>query len=439
MFEIDTQADLSQWMTTLAGLPRDLPDTARVDRIRELEELKAAAAAAQARLTADLDASQRRAQSAARVPKRRLGEGIAAQVALARRESPVRGAQHVGLATALTTEMPDTLTAMTEGRLSEWRATLLVRETACLSTEDRRAVDAALCADPRTIDGLSDRALVAEAKRLAYRLDPESVVRRNRRAETERGVTIRPAPDTMTYLTALLPVAQGVAAYAALTQEADRLRSTGDPRGRGQAMADTLVGRLTGRPASQPVPVSVGLVITDRTLLRGEEEPARLEGYGVVPAAWARDLVADAATAGTAWFRRVYTTPTTGDLVAMDSQSRHFPKGLRHLLEVRDGNLCRTPWCGAPLRHHDHVVPRHAEGPTTAANGQGLCERCNYAKEALGWHSRPRPGPRHTVEITTPTGHTHTSTAPPLPGTPRRAPGRSLRVDLYFDTRVLAA
>jgi hypothetical protein len=31
-------------------------------------------------------------------------------------------------------------------------------------------------------------------------------------------VTIRPAPDTMTYVTALLPVAQGVGVYAALEQ-----------------------------------------------------------------------------------------------------------------------------------------------------------------------------------------------------------------------------
>ncbi|MFC7849189.1 hypothetical protein ACFUTU_12020, partial [Arthrobacter sp. NPDC057388] len=31
--------------------------------------------------------------------------------------------------------------------------------------------------------------------------------------------------------------------------------------------------------------------------------------------------------------------------------------------------------------------------------------------------TQPKPGPRHTIEITTPTGHTYQSTAPPLPGT----------------------
>lgn len=53
-------------------------------------------------------------------------------------------------------------------------------------------------------------------------------------------------------------------------------------------------------------------------------------------------------------------------------------------------------------------------GPTSAANGQGLCEACNYAKEAAGWQAWPRPGPRHTVEVVTPTGHAYTSVAPPL-------------------------
>jgi len=39
-------------------------------------------------------------------------------------------------------------------------------------------------------------------------------VDRTRRAEADRRVTLRPAPETMTLLTALLPVDQGVAASA---------------------------------------------------------------------------------------------------------------------------------------------------------------------------------------------------------------------------------
>jgi hypothetical protein len=419
MFEVETDTGFSTWVTTLAALPRDVSDAARIEAIRGLEELKAAAAAAQARLTADLDASQRRAQADAGIPARRHGEGIASQVALARRESPTRGAQHLGLAKILTTEMPHTLAALTAGWLSEWRATLLVRETACLTREDRQTIDAALCAHQATLEGLSDQGIVNETRKLAYRLDPESVVRRASKAETERTVTIRPAPDTMTYVTGLLPVAQGVAVYAALTREADRLRATGDPRTRGQIMADTLHGRVTGREETAPVPVNVSLVMTDRTLLAGDDEPAHLDGYGVVPAQWARDLVATAITDAQAWFRRLYTAPGTGQLIAMDSLARVAPKGLAAFVDVRD-QLCRTPWCGAPIRHHDHVTPHDAGGATDGLNTQGLCERCNHAKQAVGWRSRPRAGPRHTVEVTTPTGHTYPSQAPAPPGTRAR-------------------
>lgn len=104
-------------------------------------------------------------------------------------------------------------------------------------------------------------------------------------AEAERRVTLRPAPDTMSRLGALLPVAQGVAAYAALGRAADTARAAGDPRSRGQLMIDTLVERVTGQCAAAAVPVEVTLVMTDAALLSrsgtpGHDEPAMLLGYG---------------------------------------------------------------------------------------------------------------------------------------------------------------
>jgi hypothetical protein len=49
----------------------------------------------------------------------------------------------------------------------------------------------------------------------------------------------------------------------------------------------------------------------------------------------------------------------------------------------------------------------------------GECERCNYVKEALGWHVTAHDeNDTHTAEFVTPTGARYRSTAPPLPGTP---------------------
>ncbi|WP_344367497.1 HNH endonuclease, partial [Arthrobacter humicola] len=247
--------------------------------------------------------------------------------------------------------------------------------------------------------------------------DPRSVTDRAAHAATDRHVSLRPAPDTMTCLTALLPVAQGVAVYNALTRHADSCRSAGDPRTRGQAMADALVERITGTPGGI-AGIELQLIMTDRTLLQADSEPARLTGYGTVPAGWARKILTpDENPAPDIRLRRLYTRPGTGDLIGMDSRARIFPAGLRRFIQTRD-DTCRTPYCDAPIRHLDHIIPWHHGGDTTGTNGAGLCEACNHTKETPGWNAQPRPGPRHTIQLTTPTGHTYQSTAPPLPGTP---------------------
>lgn len=195
--------------------------------------------------------------------------GVAAQVALARREAPSRGSQHVNLALRLVQEMPGTYAALASGVLSEWRAWLVVREAAVLTPELRTALDAELCAgSDEQLGRLGDRELTRRVKAIAYRLDPASVAARSSRAEGDRRVSLRPAPDTMAYLTALLPVAQAVAAHAALTAAADTARAAGDERGKGQVMADTLVERVTGQAQADAVPVEVQVVMSGRAVRR---------------------------------------------------------------------------------------------------------------------------------------------------------------------------
>ncbi|RNL53928.1 DUF222 domain-containing protein [Arthrobacter oryzae] len=433
-----TAVEQGNWRVTevarFLGAVRPAVDSAGlIGQLRDLEDLKSAAAALQARIAVAFDALQRREQADAGLPADRLGTGVGAQIALARRESPARGGRLLGLAKALTTEMPHTLAALESGQFSEWRATLIVKETACLSAADRAAVDEELAADAGTFDGAGDRSITAAARAAAYRADPRSVTQRARHAAADRHVSLRPAPDTMTYLTALLPVAQGVAVHTALARAADIVRAGGDSRTGGQAMADTLVERITGTPGGI-TGIELQLIMTDRALLQADAEPARIPGYGIIPAERARELLTTAGTGSTpgqtsagrdavpspafhTWLRRLYTAPATGDLLAMDSRARLFPGGLRRFIRTRD-DTCRTPYCDAPIRHLDHIIPWHQNGGTTAGNGAGLCEACNHTKEIPGWRSHPVSGPRHSIEVTTPTGRTYHSTAPPLPGTP---------------------
>ena len=204
--------------SVLSQVDAHCDETSLIEQIAELERVKSAAAAGQARAAVALDELRRADEAAAGIPGRRRARGVASEVALARRDSPARGDRHLGFAKALVYEMPDTLAALECGALSEWRATLIVRESACLDVEDRRALDAEMCADVSRLDGMGDARIAAAAKEIAYRLDAQAVVDRAAKATVDRTVTIRPAPDTMTYVTALLPVAQGVGVYAALNK-----------------------------------------------------------------------------------------------------------------------------------------------------------------------------------------------------------------------------
>ena len=410
--------------TGAVSLPLSADSAGLIDQLRILEDAKSAFSAMQARISVAFDAAQRRTEATAGVPPAERGKGVAEQIALARRESPNRGGRLLGLAKALVTEMPHTLAALETGQLNEWRATLLVQETACLSAEDRCAIDEDLAADTGTLAGMGDRALVAAAKAAAYGRDPHSVMKRASHAVTERTVSLRPAPDTMTYLTALLPVAQGVAAYAALSRQADTARSDGDQRTRGQLMADALVERTTGTPAGISG-VEIQLVMTDRTLFQGDSEPARLAGYGIVPSGWARSLISagdggEAAGAEKtapsqdlkAWVRRLYTAPGTGDLVAMDSRARFFPPRLRRFIQARD-DTCRTPYCDAP-----HPAPRPHQ-PLARQRNHHRGQR-RWTVRSLQPHQRT---PRLESHPTTRTTEHHRTPRPHRPHLPlHRAP-----------------
>ena len=219
---------------------------------------------------------------------------MASQVALARRVSPERGAKLLGLAKILIAEMPHTFALMKAGLFSQWQATILARETACLSLEDRRVIDHRLCAlgpngEAPQVVVMGLRQLENAAKKLAISLDQASVVARAANAVKDRRVSLRPAPDTMTWLGSLLPVKDGVAVFAALDQAAKAAAAAGDERTRGQVMADTLVDRVTGRSTAGAKPrIEVKIVMTADSLTNDAGRTAMVEGYGPVPAAWAR-------------------------------------------------------------------------------------------------------------------------------------------------------
>ncbi|QOK23245.1 DUF222 domain-containing protein [Janibacter indicus] len=419
-----------------------------------LEMTKGAAAAAQARATArfveERDARVAEMAAAEEISRREASlrrRATRSEVALARRCSPGQADRHVGAARALVHELPGTMAALTAGEISEWRATIVVRETACLSPERRREADRRLAGGLRD---LGDRALAAAAHRACVDLDQESVVERRRRAAASRHVSVRPAPDGMAWLSILGPLVDVVGAHVALrAAEQARHVATGDPeadaaaaadeRGRGAWMTDTALEMLSGRAPGQAQPVEIGLVMSEGVLLPGERsgggaDEVEVPGHGALAGDLAREHVlrlldeGDERDGETAlWLRRLWTAPDGRDLVAVDSRQRLFAGRLRRLIELRDAT-CRVPWCDAPVRQVDHVRRVSRGGETSASNGMGVCQRHNLDKEAPGWRAEvistgldPGGGP-HEVRLTTPAGGDVRCLAPPLLG-----PGRAER------------
>jgi hypothetical protein len=458
MSEAGVVRELAGLVDRLAELSSAADDTERIDRIAVLERLKAAAYAAQLVEVLEFAASQEAANRAAGVRARAAARGIADQVGLARKVSPVSAARQVAQARALIDQLPATFGLLRKGELSEHVAVIVVTETSHLFAQDRRQVDAQLAAK---LLGVGPRRAQAAARRLAIQVDQAGAVKRASNALEDRRVSIRPAPDTMAIVSALLPCEQGVAAFAALRREADALVAGGDDRSRAQIMADTFVERVTGQATAEAVSAEIGLVMTDTALLGGDGTAAELDGYGPIPAELARHIARGApdrfghttlgptggigaeldhrlhyapgqtpqpgessvgvepSESGSAsqrrarvFLRRLFTDPATGVVTDIDPRRRRFDGQLAKLLVYRD-QRCREPYCDAPIRHLDHIQARSVGGPTTAVNGQGVCARFNYVKQMPGWRVQLIDTTVHLIEITTPTGHTYQSRPPP--------------------------
>ena len=193
----------------------------------------------------------------------------------------------------------------------------------------------------------------------------------------------------------------------------------------------TLVERVTGQTSAAAVPIEVGVIMSDRSLFGVDQAAAMVEAYGPVPSSSIRQLLARpvASPAQTSagpptsmrpdpdprvWLRRFYADPISGVITSSERTRRLFDAHVRRLVMARD-QWCRTPFCGAPIRHVDHALGFARGGATSVDNAQGLCERCNHAKEAPGWATTSDLDPtgRALVTTTTAAGLHYTTSPPP--------------------------
>lgn len=421
-----TGADLTRVLTRVRTASIPSSAAALFSLLKVLTLLINALTCFQARVQAGLlQARRQEAQDAGR-PVRPVRGAVTQEIGIACRLSPYKAAEHLKRGLTLPERLPATWAQWQAGEISAERATTVARETRPLDPDQAGRVDADIAPDL----GLRSR---KEAEYLVRRAvteaDPQAAAERARMAQEDRYASARPAGDGMITVNALIPGMEGQAIWTGLEQRAGLIRGAGDDRSKEQIKADLFCEALisylayldqsdsgpavTGQQPKRPRPsVQIQLVMTDAALFGFSDTTARVHGLGPVPAPLARTWAREAMEDEQAELVRLYTAAGTGKLVAMDSKRRTFPKSLARYVITRD-DICRTPWCGAPVRHIDHVTPHSSGGPTALTNAAGLCVQCNEHKDGPGWHHTA--GEHGAVTVTSPTGDTYTTHPAPLP------------------------
>lgn len=439
----DALADMAGALGATALDPgvRTLDAPLLAELLHGLDAVRSALAALEARAVVALDETVRASEAEQGAPESRRGSTVSHEVAMVSRISPASASRRLGSSRRLVRHMPRLFRALACGLMTAEVAHAVGRSVGVLDPAQRADVDAALADHLPYLDGASPGQWAREVELVAHRLAPDEHELRARRARNDRSVRIERGEHGMAHLHAHLPALDAAAIRKRLDLEAEHLRAAGDRRGHSVIMADVLTDTLLARDgAMDPVSFDVGVVITDRALLTPDRaDAAVIDGYGTAPVsdllerlgASARDGATCAGSAAGAGagaptdgaspggptcdvLRRLFTHPTTGELVAVETRGRSFPLGLRRMIRLRD-QVCMGPYCGAPIRQIDHVEAASEGGPTSLANGNGLCARCNVAKEeAMRKVTRTRADGRSTTRWTSRLGSSATTSPPPL-------------------------
>ncbi len=314
----------------------------------------------------------------------------------------------------LVDELPATLKAMADGRLTPRHARLLVDETRGIEPSDRAELESTAIV---MADALSLRAFERRLRMLRERRAPEAAAERGRRAHERRDVTFDPAHDGMAYLTAQLSAVDAVAIRERLEEAARSARRDGDLRTIGQLRADVFRDALllscTSAPGDDPlagIVPSVVVTVPAATIVGGNA-PGTLEGYGPIDAATARRLASGAPT-----LQRLLTDPETGQGIALGRTRYRLTAELRTWLRMRDV-VCRFPMCGRSARwcDVDHTLDWAYDGTTEGSNLAHLCRGHHTLKHASRWQVEQDAGGSGQLTWTSPLGRRHI-TAPEWSG-----------------------
>ncbi|WAP50462.1 DUF222 domain-containing protein [Arthrobacter sp. ATA002] len=297
------------------------------------------------------------------------------------------------------------------------------------------------------------------AQRLRENKYPETIVERQRTAFDQRRVWLRPEPDGMSWLSAILPAETAQGIFNQLTTAARGEQAAGDPRSVDQLRTDILTDHLGGHSHSDchcdngdarksrsrrtghsrgngransgsgagrdgagrdgagrdaagmdgagrgscrighgpRARTEIVVIINAETLFGADDQPAELLGCGPISPERARRMARTAVK-----WTPVERNPD-GDEILRVGRSRRVSTGLKRFLRARDGT-CRFPGCriNAVISEIDHTKPWAQGGATDHDNLEHLCRRHHMFKTEGYWKAhQPSPG---IIEWTSPGG-----------------------------------
>ena len=332
-------------------------------------------------------------------------------------------------------ELPCTLEAWREGRLTRRHVEVIEHESVGLSGDELRRFEDELL--HVAAGGATPARLRRRAQRLRELHDPEAKADRHEAALAERRVTVDAAPDGMAWLTVRLSAVDARAGADRVRQIARQVRDaelagrhdrqqhlvteSSEPRTPTQLQADVLrdlliEGEIPAILASPPVhpanlvaatPLGRGVrarvvvTVPVDALLGDDAIPAELAGHGPIAARTARRLAARAVG-----LERLLTDPDTDVAVGLGRKVYRPTAELRRLIRTRDGT-CRFPGCQRVAEHCeiDHTVNWEWGGRTDPDNLACLCRRHHVMKHQTDWVVRQRGG--GALEWGSPTGATY--------------------------------
>ena len=132
-------------------------------------------------------------------------------------------------------DLPATLSAMNEGKISYRHATVIADQADSLPKEVRGEFDREIAPYARqTTSGKTDR----RARKLREKMHPESITQRHVRAVADRYVAVEPARDGMAYLNAYLPAPEAFAIENRLKMAAQAMKCPGQSKTQMQLRTD---------------------------------------------------------------------------------------------------------------------------------------------------------------------------------------------------------